>query len=1121
MSLRSHTSFIKQTRKGNVVKVVREHYLRDDIGTGVGKVLEENAECYIIPDTNVVLHQITILEHRSIKNAIILETVLNEVKNQNINIYKRIRTLIDDKDGKHFYVFSNEHHKETYIGERQANESANDRNDRAIRVSALWYMRKLAESKPIYLLTNDKENLRKASEMEITAKTIHDFIRERVNESPSTYPEELLELLNYTDEIKDDDEEMADGDGEKKIFEDHLPMNTLLRRIKTRKLHQGRITVNRNNINEAFVTLRGMQELVVDLKDKNRPKQNVSAPSSNYSSEKEAEEELSSMISETNDNEDTSSEAAQAGTEVFNTVFIKNFKHMNRAIHGDIVAVELLPKSEWSKPSSSAVMDDNEVLVDDGTSIVTGENIDEQQDGKTSVTSSFYSRFMNSERTIPTGKVVGIIKRNWKSYCGSLDEETEPAEGLNKVLFVPVNRCIPKVRILSRQSKELLNKRIIVAIDGWKATSKYPDGHYVSTIGEIYNTDAESEVILLEHDVPHYQFSQSVMNCLPDKDWQPSEQDMERRRDLRHINIVSVDPPGCTDIDDALHAIQLPDGCIEVGVHIADVTNFVKEGSAIDLEAAKRGTTVYLVDRRIEMLPSLLTNNLCSLRQHVDRLAFSVIWKFSPEGDILSVDFTKSLIRSRKSMTYEEAQKVIDDKDRDDELATDLRLLLHISKILKKKRTEAGSLTLASPAVKFSMETESQNPTDVELYQLRETNSMVEEFMLLANIAVAKKITKEFPMVACLRRHPPANPKKFEPLLEMLKRHGITLDISSSKALNDSLSSIRKSGAIKDKYMDTLVRILVTRCMEQAVYFISGDHSQNDYWHYGLAVPIYTHFTSPIRRYADVIVHRLLGAAIGYYPLTAKLTDREYSRRLMTELNKRNRMSQYAQRSSVELYTNIYFNSNPVQKERAYITQVRDNAIVVFIPRFGFEHVIFLNKDNVKYTKMEYNEQNDSISFSDDKTKKTTILTAFEHIDIRIFVKTSKNYRRKLCVEIVDPDVMVLDTAFPFHLVKSLNNNEESSKQQRLVVQRSQTPSTASSSSAEKLPSASSEKSSNQQLPSRKQKATSSSSVTSPSNPKNQASSSEDYVSPSSDDKKRKRNTSKEQLMQKLKQQKK
>ncbi|KAL9648476.1 hypothetical protein ABK040_014096 [Willaertia magna] len=1001
MSLKSSKSFVKRTKKGNVIKVVREHYLRDDIGTGIGKVLEEDVPCYIIPDTNVVLHQITVLEHESIKNVILLETVLDEVKNQNQSVYNRVRTLIDDK-GKHFYLFSNEHHKETYIGERQPSESINDRNDRAIRVATLWYMRKLSESKIIYLLTNDKENLRKAKEMEVNAKTIHEFIKENVKELNNgfiegyySFPIELLDFLNYSDELSR--EELLEGDRDlpeggkmaKKnlLFEEHVPLTTCLRKIKMKKYFQGRLRINRNNINEGYVVLKNnLLELGVDLKELGVQPEDIS-------------------------NTDVESNTS---IEVYDTILIQNFKHLNRALNGDICAVEMLPKTQWAAPSKSALS--NDMLEDEE---LTGENNgDKDGDSK-----SFYRRFEGKD-LIPTGKIVGIIKRNWKTYCGSLDEETELNDGANKVLFVPVDRSIPKIRILTRQVKELINKRISVTIDSWDASSKYPDGHYVSTIGEIYDKDAESKVILLEHDVPHYQFSQAIMECLPNRTWEVEAKDMEHRRDLRHLNIVSVDPPGCTDIDDALHAIQFPDGTIEIGVHIADVTHFVKEGTMIDIEAAKRGTTVYLVDRRIEMLPSLLTNQICSLRENVDRLAFSVVWKFNEKGDMLSVDYFKSVIRSRRSLTYEQAQVIIDDKARDDELATDLRLLLKISRILKERRFESGSLTLASPAVKFYMETESSNPTDVELYQLRETNSMVEEFMLLANIAVAKKIVKEFPMVACLRRHPSPDPKRFEPLLKVLRKHGMDLDITSSKTLNDSLEVIeemtKKSG---DPYLNTLVRILVTRCMEQAVYFISGDVSSNEYWHYGLAVPIYTHFTSPIRRYADVIVHRLLGAAIGIYPLTPKLTDREYSRRLMQNLNRRNRFAQYSQRSSVELFTNIYFNINPVDHVTCYVVDIRDNAVVVFIPKYGFEHVIYLNNENTVNGKFEYQEKTDSLIIPFGKQK--VQVTMFQSLHVRIFVKTAKNYRRKLCIEIIEPNVMKLDPEFPFHLLKKSEKQDK------------------------------------------------------------------------------------------------
>jgi exosome complex exonuclease DIS3/RRP44 len=910
-------TFMKRTKRGNVVKVVKEHYLRDDISSGVGTVLEKSALCYIIPDTNVVLHQITLLESPIITNAIILQTVLDEVKNQNISVYNRLRLLIK-QETKHFYVFANEHHKDTFV-ERLEKESVNDRNDRAIRVAAAWYMRQLSESVPIFLLTNDKENLNKALKEEISAKSIHQYVRE-LTEHP-----ELLDLLNYTDDLPTDAGAETGKMGKRKqLFEAHLPMSEVQKGIKNGKYYQGAIRVSRNNVSEAKIEVSGLE-----------------------------------------------------GGHTH--ILIHGYFNINRAVNGDIVAVQLLPKEQWTA-ASRQVVDRDKAL----------ENAQNQDN------SSIQNHTDNAP---PCGKVIGIIKRNWRIYCGSIDEDANiSSTGVNKVLFVPVSNNIPKVRISTRQAKELLTKRITVAIDGWDANSMYPDGHYVGTLGEIYDNDTESEVILLEHDIPHYQFSDAVLKCLPPSDWKILEEDFKNRRDLRGLNIMSVDPPGCTDIDDALHARELPDGNYELGVHIADVTHFVKDGSAIDKEAAKRGTTVYLVDRRIEMLPKLLTNNLCSLRENEERLAFSVTWKMDSDGKILDVEFFKSVIKSRAALTYEEAQTIIDDKTRNDEKAQSLRLLLRFARILKRKRLAAGALTLASPAVKFGLNTETMNPTDVELYQLRETNSMVEEFMLLANIAVATEIVRKFPAFACLRRHPNPNPQKFQSLLKSLTNVGANLDLTSSKALNDSLDNLHAKTPTGD-YFNTLVRIMVTRCMEQAVYFISGDLDKEQYRHYGLAAPIYTHFTSPIRRYADIIVHRLLGCAIGVYSLPESIMDKDAMRVVMDEINKRNRMAQYAERASVELYTNVYFNDKNVI-ESAYVTKVRENAIQVFIPRYGFEHVCYLTEDN-KPNLWTFNEEKETLTYG------TTVLSMFEELKVRIFVHTSKNYRRKLIVQLVDPPVPI------------------------------------------------------------------------------------------------------------------
>ena len=297
-------------------------------------------------------------------------------------------------------------------------------------------------------------------------------------------------------------------------------------------------------------------------------------------------------------------------------------------------------------------------------------------------------------------------------------------------------------------------------------------------------------------------------------------QNSYRRTDLRHLPICSVDPPGCKDIDDALHVRPLPNGNFELGVHIADVTHFLACGNAMDAEAAARATTTYLVQRRIDMLPKPLTEDICSLRADVERLAFSVIWEVTPEAEVVGTQFTKSVIRSRAALTYAEAQSRIDDNRLTDEITRNLRTMNALAKILRWKRTERGALALASPEVKFEIDTETHDPLDVGMYQVRETNQMVEEMMLLANCTVAERCLAAFPASSMLRRHPTPPPRQFEPLLRAAAAAGVSIDPTTSKTLAESLD-----GAVRadDPYFNKLIRIMATRCMTQAVYFNSGE----------------------------------------------------------------------------------------------------------------------------------------------------------------------------------------------------------------------------------------------------------------------------------------------------------
>merc|ERR1719228_1068582 len=416
-------------------------------------------------------------------------------------------------------------------------------------------------------------------------------------------------------------------------------------------------------------------------------------------------------------------------------VLLHGLESLNRAVDGDTVAVEVLEEKDWTAPAEV-------VLIDEGFD--PGDTL--EKDNKK------LKEAVKSKDVQCTGKVVGIIRRKWRQYCGML--QPNPNKGATRHLFVAAEKKIPKVRIETRQADILANQRIIVAIDCWPRTSRYPTGHFVRALGKLGEKATENMVLLLEHDIPHSKFSDAVLDCLPQMPWTITEKDRYERVDCRHLDICSVDPPGCTDIDDALHAFLMENGNYQVGVHIADVSHFIRPGTAIDLEAADRCTTVYLTDRRIDMVPELLSSNLCSLRGGVERFAFSCVWEMTSKAQIVSTKFHKSIIKSRSAMTYEEAQNKIDDENDESSIAKSLRILLKLSRELKQRRVDNGALVLASSEVRFNVDSETADPIDVQAKVPRETNSMVEEFMLAANISSAEKIFAEFPDCAMLRRHP-------------------------------------------------------------------------------------------------------------------------------------------------------------------------------------------------------------------------------------------------------------------------------------------------------------------------------------------------------------------------------
>ncbi|KAM6099526.1 exosome complex exonuclease RRP44 [Theristicus caerulescens] len=953
-------TFLKRTRAGAVVKVVREHYLREDIpcgaaacrlcpprpaGPGPGLQAQPSGAAsslcpgphYLLPDTNLLLHQIDILEDPVIKNVIVLQTVLQEVRNRSAPVYKRIRDVIGNPE-KHFYSFTNEHHRETYVQQEQG-ETSNDRNDRAIRVAVKWYnehLKKIEDEEKIQVifLTNDRTNKEKALEEGITAYTCEEYIKSLV-----ANPDLVDRLACVSDEGK----EIESG---KIIFPEHIPLSKLQQGIKSGIYLQGTYRASRDNYLEATVWVHG-----------------------------DAEENKE--------------------------IIIQGLKHLNRAVHEDIVAVELLARDEWVAPSSVVLQDDDQ----------NEDDIEKEEEKENILKTS-----VNKDMLRPTGKVVGIIKRNWRPFCGMLSKSQIKEARCH--LFTPADRRIPRIRIETRQADTLEGQRIIVAIDGWPRNSRYPNGHFVKNLGSAGDKETETEVLLLEHDVPHQPFSQGVLSFLPKMPWSITEEDMKYREDLRHLYVCSVDPPGCTDIDDALHCREVENGNIEVGVHIADVSHFIRPGNALDEESAKRGTTVYLCEKRIDMVPELLSSNLCSLRSNVDRLAFSCIWEMNHKAEILKTRFTKSIINSKASLTYAEAQMRIDSATMNDDITTSLRGLNKLAKILKKRRIDNGALTLSSPEVRFHMDSETHDPIDLQTKELKETNSMVEEFMLLANISVAQKIYNEFPEFALLRKHPAPPPSNYDILVKAAKSQNLEIKTDSAKALAESLD---KAESPAFPYLNTLLRILTTRCMMQAVYFCSG--MDNDFHHYGLASPIYTHFTSPIRRYADIIVHRLLAVAIGADSTYPELTDKHKLADMCKNLNYRHKMAQYAQRASVAFHTQLFFKSKGVVNEDAYILFVRKNAVVVLIPKYGLEGTVFFEEKGKPTPRLDYNNEVPSLTVED------TTLRVFDKVKVNIMLDASNIQHQKIRMVLVEPKILGNDVpASPSTEISSKNEPEKKKK---------------------------------------------------------------------------------------------
>lgn len=457
---------------------------------------------------------------------------------------------------------------------------------------------------------------------------------------------------------------------------------------------------------------------------------------------------------------------------------------------------------------------------------------------------AFYAKRRGCEAE---GEVIEILQRANDTFVGTLEVEKSYAFLVTENRTLANDIFIPKDKLKGGKTGD----KAVVKVTEWPDKAKNPIGQVLDILGKAGDNTTEMHAILAEFGLP-YVYPQSVEKAADKIPAEISAEEIARREDFRKVTTFTIDPKDAKDFDDALSIRPLKDGLWEVGVHIADVTHYVKEGSIIDKEAEKRATSVYLVDRTIPMLPERLCNIICSLRPNEEKLAFSAIFDITEKGEVRDSRIVHTVIESDRRFTYEEAQQIIETKEGD--FKDEILMLDTIAKALREKRFTAGAINFDRYEVKFEID-EKGKPISVYFKESKDANKLVEEFMLLANRTVAEKIGKapkgKKPKVLPYRIHDLPDPEKLDNLAQFIARFGYRLRTSGTKTdVSKSINHLLDD--IQGKKEENLIETVSIRAMQKARY------STHNIGHYGLAFDYYTHFTSPIRRFPDMMVHRLV-----------------------------------------------------------------------------------------------------------------------------------------------------------------------------------------------------------------------------------------------------------------------
>lgn len=707
-------------------------------------------------------------------------------------------------------------------------------------------------------------------------------------------------------------------------------------------------------------------------------------------------------------------------------VLIEGTLERNRALHGDLVFVELLPlegNNDDDIKLTSQVEQPEEKNVNQEDLAINGKEINEGeqswwQDDPTQMSLWAPVVIVQRKKVIPkestsgkdgrTGRVVYVVPP--KEVSSEINPTRQIFTKFKKIvgtlkrldrgitLLTCSNKSLPQFKLckkdveIHKDSPENALFQAKYAYGSWGENMRWPPCTEAVQFGLSCNIEDETTALLIENQVDHGEHPANVLEECHHvvasgeyvsgnaSGWKPTPEMYQGRKDYRSRRIFTIDPTTAKDLDDALHIEELDNGQIEIGVHIADVSFFIPPNSSVDIEAQRRCTTVYLVDRTIPMLPRPLCEIACSLNENVERLAFSCVWKMNRDGSLVKGEtpwYGRTVIKSCARLDYATAQNIIENKvafgenmlDEElwpksrrptgkhtiDQVAADVRLMNQIAQARRSLRFQNGAITLSAVKLSFQLDGDGETPLLCKPYVIRDSNKLVEEYMLLANFLVAQRLITHAGGLALLRSHDPPQFAGLEKVADICQTIGFPLDISSSNALQQSLNRLGRQ--CQDELVLQCITEMLKLPMTAATYIAAGTVLDEAWAHFALNIPYYTHFTSPIRRYADVIVHRLLQATLeGKEAVDIFSLGQKEVGIICERCNDKKEGSRKAQERSDVVFLALYLRRNPMRSTLGVVMSIGQKTFTVFIPSLGLSSLVFLDehKDWINFETYEH-----------------------------------------------------------------------------------------------------------------------------------------------------------------------